>query len=106
MNIKKTLFLLNELQYVKPLTVTLDIEGLGDRQFTTTSEIEAESLDEGSVEIYAYYKDVAKAKLLVDLETREVLHSDIVETDDYEIERESNEDWNEYHDTLKGMYNG
>ena len=102
---------LNDIQYLNPITHTLTIEGLGDRQFTTTKDIEAESLDEGAIEIYAIYGDAdyptATTKLLVDIKTREVLDADSeIEVDEYLVHHENLALHYDRDNQTRTMYNG
>jgi len=78
--LKETLKKLHELQYVNPITTMFDIEGLGEREFTTTKHINSDArIDEGIIEIEAHYGDennpTAIIILEVDLFSREVLNS-------------------------------
>lgn len=75
--LKQTLKKLHELQYVNPITTMFDIEGLGEREFTTTQTIVSEShLDEGIVYIESIYgkkeDPTALLVLKVDLFSREI----------------------------------
>lgn len=78
--LKQTLKKLHELQYVNPIKTMFDIEGLGEREFTTTKHIHSQKrIDEGIVEIEAQYgpenNPTALIILEVDLFSREILNS-------------------------------
>ena len=91
--LKKILFSLNEIQYLNPITHYADVEGLGERGFTTTKEIESDSrIDEGIIEIHAVYGDTANPTATLILEvnvlTREVSNSMLYQTNPYLIKEE------------------
>ena len=85
---------LNNLLYVNPVSMDIEIEGIGSCTFTSTNEVnDSTNIADGFVEVFAKHK-THYAIFDVNLDTMEISDWRLYEVDSNAIEKE-------YHDYIK-----